>query len=262
MRKHKKLIVTVTLVCVLLLVVGGSLSALLLGGGGAEIDLAYSQSPGEVIIQVESGGGPPPLWEDYIPDFRLFGDGTVIKRDPQTNKVFMLQGKMGPADVENLLKQIKDAGFFDLQAHYGNDQIYDGSYTVITVRVASGQKQVLVYMTQVAAFANVHEAIMSAPLSGLVDYLPPEGYLMVQPYRGGDVAVLEPGTEAYAALPDMAALLAADYRTPVPVSGNNFLELKKFEGQQKYIGMVVHTGTGDLEVFPVYVPRTIAVGYN
>ena len=124
MRKHRKLIIIITLGCVLLLVVGGSLSALLIGGGGGtKVDLAYSSAPGDVIIQVESGGGPPPIWEDYIPDFRLFGDGTVIMRDRSTNKTFMLQGKMSSADVDALLEQIKDAGFFDLGPHYGNDQI-------------------------------------------------------------------------------------------------------------------------------------------
>ncbi len=261
MREHKKLIVMVALFCVLLLALGGILSALLVGGESVKVDLTYSQSPDEVIIQVEGGGGPPPLWEDYIPGYRLFGDGTVIMQDPDTTKGLMVQGKLGAEQVTDLLQQIKDAGFFELNADYGNDQIYDGSYSIITVQVASGQQQVLVYMTDVPAFTKTREAILNYPVSDITDYVPAQGYLMATTYRGGTIAALEPGTEGYAALPDPATLQSAavSYGTAVPVEGSKFQVLKKLESQQQYIGFLVHTDSGDLVVYPVYLPRTVVV---
>ncbi len=260
MRQHRKLMVTIVLFAVAAVVLSGILVPLLAGGGGgAKVDLAYSQNPGDVIIQIESGGGPPPLWEDYMPGYRLFGDGTVIMQDPSTNKGLMVQGKLSSDQVEQLLQQVKDTGFFDLNADYGDDRIYDGSYTVITVQVASGSQQVLVYMTDVPQFTAARKAILNYPVNGTQDYIPTQGYLVVEPYTGGTVAAVEPGTDVYAALPDLNALAAASgsYTTAVSVEGSKFDLLKRFESQQQYLGLLVHTDSGDLVVFPVYLPRSV-----
>ncbi len=262
MRRHKKLIVTVALICILGLVVGGSLSALLLSGGENGVDLTYSTNPQDVVIQVESGGGPPPLWEDYMPGYRLFGDGTVIMQDPNTNKGLMVQGKLSAEDMHKLLQQIKDTGFFDLDADYGDETVYDGSYTIITVKVASGTQQVLVYMTEVPAFSAARNVILNYPVGTVTDYVPAQGYLVSMTYRGGSIATLGPENPAYAALPDPAALASAadDYGAAVPVEGKKFAILKRLESGQQYLGFLVHTDAGDLVVYPVYLPRSVYQG--
>ncbi len=260
MRAHRKLMVTIVLFAVALLALGGILVPLLAGDGGeAQVDLAHSSNPGDVIIQIESGGGPPPLWTDYLPGYRLFGDGTVIMQDPSTNKGLMVQGKISSDQVQQLLEQVKETGFFDLNADYGDDQIYDGSYTIITVQVASGSHQVLVYMTDVPQFTKARNAILDFPVGDVQNYVPLEGYLVVEPYTGGKVAAVEPGTDVYAALPDLAALAAVSgsYTTAVSVEGSKFDVLKRFESQQQYLGLLVHTDSGDLVVFPVYLPRSV-----
>ncbi len=260
MREHRRLMVMIVLFAVVL--VAGLAIVWPLAtkkSSPKKVDLTCSTNPQDVVIQVEGGGGPPPPWADYIPAYRLFGDGTVIRQDPNPSTIngLMVQGKLDQDQVGQLLQQVKDTGFFDLEADYGNDQIMDGSYTVITVQLASERKQVLVYMTTVPAFTQALTAILDYPLQAITDYVPPEGYLAVMTYRGGSIAALGPDSPAYAVLPDLATLSAAAANdAPVPIDGAALVTLKKLESQQQYLGFLVSSDSGDLVVYPVYRPRS------
>lgn len=226
-------------------------------GENAPASLDYDKSPDNVLVEYWAGGGLPAPWDDSISEFRLFGDGTVIRNDPTAKHLFLLKGWIGDDDVGKLLEEIKEAGFFGLKDEYINESVMDGVSQIITVNLKDEKKKVKVYMTDVREFDATRKLLIDYPMNeAMADYEPEKGYLVVQKSRGGQKAALEPSNELYGLLPGAAALKeAADTRKPIEIDGASLAKLKRFESQQQYVGFIVQADGVAYEIYPVYEPR-------
>jgi hypothetical protein len=219
--------------------------------------LDYDRSPNNVIVEYWAGGGLPAPWDDKVPEFRLFGDGTMIRSDPSSRHLVLLEGRISEKNVKELLEKIADAGFFGLKDEYLNKDIFDGGSQDITVILKKGKKKVHVYMMDVKEFDATRKLLMDYPAdSTLADYVPEKGYLVVQKSTGGQRAVVDPSNEIFALLPDAAALKqAAESRKQIAIDGAGFVKIKRFAAPLQYLGFAVQVDGVVYDIFPVYEPR-------
>jgi hypothetical protein len=239
------------------------LGAMIVGGcDEKKVSLEYKPSPDTVIVKVESDGGLPYPGDDLYPRFQLFGDGRVIEYQTDSNsRGILVQGKLGEEDIANLLKQVADTGFFDLKDEYQDRTIYDATYREITLGLLDMEKSVRVWMmSDVPKFDAAYDLIMNYPLGEVSEYVPDKGYLVVVKYSSeaaGGQNFLDPNSDIYKLLPDAATLTqASGSHTAVAVDGATFMQLKKYDNQQKSRGLYISQPDGYLVVYPVYEPRT------
>ena len=113
-------------------------------GGGGDIDHATGSA--DVVIRVESGGGFIPV--DFslteLPEFTLYGDGTVIVEGPmieiwpQPAMPNLQQASISEEVIQKVLTAADAAGLFADDVDYGIPSVADASTTTITVN-ADGQ---------------------------------------------------------------------------------------------------------------------------
>ena len=219
--------------------------------------LDYDKSPDNVIVEYWSGGGLPAPWDDVVPEFRLFGDGTIIRSDPSSKHLVLLKGQISEEKVKELLEKISEVGFFGLKDEYVNKNIFDGTSQDITVNLKEDKKKVHVYMMDVKEINAARKQLMDYPANQtFADYVPEKGYLVVQKSTGGQKAVVDPSSETFRLLPDAAALKqGAESRKPIAIDGASLAKLKRLESQQQYVGFAVQADGVLYDVFPVYEPR-------
>ena len=222
-----------------------------------EISLAYEKSSVVPVVRARTFGGMPAPWDDEAPWFTLYGDGTVVTRGEGGATAPLQRGKMARADVDTLLERVRDAGFFDLETYYREEDVYDYVYESVEVIVQERSQSVTVYFEKVDAFAAALDAIAAAPVSSLEDYVPRRGYLVVQAHTAGDKdVVVEEGGEAYGLLPDAAALAwAVSENQPLAIDGKDFAAIKRYAADRDAVGLVLKGEGGDLILYPVYEPR-------
>ncbi|MBU1670647.1 MAG: hypothetical protein KKF41_16335 [Actinobacteria bacterium] len=232
-------------------------AALAAGGCGEQPSLAYDSSGGNVVVQVESGGGLAPFYLDTVPSFRAFGDGRVVKAaDDTRNNSLLLEGTLGDGGVEGLLESIEKAGFFDLKDSYRDDRVMDGVTVSVTVSLKDGRKKVDVYMTEVPEFAATLKAVNGFPVTGEHPYVPEEGYLYVTRQNEPPKDPRVPPDDIAALIPGVQILEPADSANePVVVPGGEFVKIKEWEVTQKYSGLDVLSGGTWFKVYPVYEKR-------
>jgi hypothetical protein len=112
----------------------------------------------DVLLRYEEGGGfiMPAFTAAAVPHFTLYGDGTVIFRNP------MLEGPPGEGSVfkmnplrtvklsedqiqELLLLALQDGGLAVARPNYPNDMVADASTAIFTIEAGGLQKTVSVY---------------------------------------------------------------------------------------------------------------------
>lgn len=227
-----------------------------------KVSLEYEPAPDMVIVKVEADGGLPYPGDDLFPKFQLFGDGRVIEYQEESGgRGILVQGKLGEEDIANLLQQISDTGFFDLKDEYMNRDVYDATYRKISMNLVDTEKTVWVWMLMnVPKFDAAYDLIMDYPLGEVTEYVPDKGYLVVVKYSneaGSGQSFLDPNSDIYKLLPDTATLAqASGNHTAVAVDGATFMQLKKYDNQQKSRGLYISQLDGYLVVYPVYEPRT------
>ncbi len=120
------------------------------GGGGGGID--YPAAPAEVVLRVSTGGGLVPIEFSLsqVPEFDLYGDGTVVTTGPQI-EIYpppalpnLLQRKLTPAGVQAILAAAQEAGLF-ANNEYAATNIMDAPGTTITVNADGGAFSTYVY---------------------------------------------------------------------------------------------------------------------
>lgn len=206
---------------------GGSASQPPSGAPSVEPSSAPSASPDvdaidhptgatDVILRYEEGGGF--MMASYaatmVPHFTLYGDGTVVFRDPTIEFPPMegTVGKMNPlrtaklteTQIQDLLRfALGEGGLAVARPEYRNDMIADASTAIFTVQAGGLTKTVSVYALGLdvegladgparAAFAKLAETLTSIEEGGVVsasDYVPTA-------YRGilfEGAGVVEPG---------------------------------------------------------------------
>jgi hypothetical protein len=219
--------------------------------------LDYDRSPNYVVVEYWAGGGLPAPWDDIVSEFRLFGDGTMVRPDPSSKHLVLLKGQISEEKVKELLEKIAETGFFGLKDEYVNKNIFDGTSQGINVNLKEGKKKVRVYMMDVKEINAARKLLMDYPMNPtFADYVPEKGYVVVQKSTGGQKAVVDPSSEIFALLPDATALKqAAESRKPVEIDGASLAKLKRFESQQQYVGFAVQADGVVYDLFPVYTPR-------
>ncbi len=247
----------------------GAVSLLLIAGtanvagcGGTGVSLEYDPGADSVIVTVESDGGLPFPGDDLRPLFRLFGDGRFLRLEREgASSGLLVQGKLDGAAVGDLLRQLADTGFFELEDEYADPDAYDVTYRKIAVDLSETAKAVTVWMTEdVPEFDAAYDLILGYPVGETDEYVPELGYLVVTRYfqfEGDGRDFLEPGDEIYGLLPDTEALIrAAATNTAVEVGGSAFLALKRYDNAQNTRGLCVSQPDYVLVAYPVYEPRT------
>ncbi len=237
-------------------------AALVVGCGEKVVSLEYEPQPELCVVKVENGGGLPYPGDDLMPLFQLFGDGRCVKYQEQPGDGGgYVQGKLDEAALAGLLREISQAGYFDLEDEYIDPDAYDVPYRTIAVDLVETTKAVTVDMlNDVPEFDEVYGLILDYPIGETSTYIPEQGYLVVVKYPPesiGDNERLDPNGEAFKLLPDMETLYkaAADH-VAVAVDGSTFLQLKKYDNQQESGGLYLEGPDAIVAVYPVYEPRT------
>jgi hypothetical protein len=206
---------------------GGSASPPPSGAPSGEPSSAPSASPDtdaiehptgatDVILRYEEGGGfiMASFAATMVPHFTLYGDGTIVFRDP-TIEVPPMEGSVGRANplrtakltetqVQDLLRlALVEGGLAVARPEYRNDMIADASTAIFTIQAGGLTKTVSVYALGLdvedmadaparAAFAELAETLTSIEQGGVItatDYVPTA-------YRGiffDGAGIVEPG---------------------------------------------------------------------
>ena len=100
----------------------------------------YPTDPGVVVVDLTTGGGfvPVEVSIDGRPEFRLYGDGTVLAR-PE-NETFpsppqLLRYRLTPEGIQTVLAAADDAGLLGEAPDYGQPMVTDVPTTILTIAV-------------------------------------------------------------------------------------------------------------------------------
>ncbi len=229
--------------------------ALLYPGCGSDASKPPGPVPtGEVIVRYEVFGGLVPPWADRFPQFILYGDGTVIRNESGDMNGLMVEGKLDGDELEELLTRFKETGFFELEDEYTDVTIMDGASQELSVSLDGREKTVLVYMEDVKAFDEAVDLLLSCPLGEVRDYVPEEGYLVVEGTGDPGLRVaVDPSHPVYSLLPPPEELeKALEEDDPIALKGDDFAAIKAYEADQERPGLLLDTQDGIYILFPVY----------
>ncbi len=229
----------------------------------------------DVLLRYEEGGGfvMPAFLASQVPHFTLYGDGTVVFRNPMLEGppaqgsafVFnpMRTAKLSEAQVQELLMlALGEGGLAVARANYPNDQVADASTAVFTVDAGGIMKTVSVYALGMdvmaggvgaadaparTAFQKLAERLTDFDAGGTI---PTDVY---QPTAYRAVLFESPGI----AVPDVRAwpwpdLTVADFKPAADPNGLQFphrtltteeVELLKVDGFEGGLQGLVLTGT-------------------
>jgi hypothetical protein len=231
--------------------------ALVLAGCANKVNLSYSAAPENVVAEVSSSGGLPTPWVDHVSSFKLYGDGRVVKVSGESKHGMLVEGKLDEVAMKDLLVKIQEAGFFGLEKAYSNKGVMDGVTTRVAVNLTGQKKTVSNYMVDVPGLTKTLDVISGYPVSGLHDFVPEKGYLMVLKDSEPPANPQTPPPEIAALIPSVDRLeQAASSHKPIELDGEMFLTMKKWESDQQYAGANVLVGGTWYKVFPLYQPGT------
>lgn len=121
-------------------------------GGGGSTGIAYPTGADQLVLRVSTGGGfvPIELNLSQIPEFNLYGDGTVVTTGPQI-EIYpppalpnLLQRKLTPEGVQGVLAAARDADLF-ADNDYVATNIMDAPGTTVTVNADDATFSTYVY---------------------------------------------------------------------------------------------------------------------
>lgn len=232
----------------------------------------------DIVLRYEEGGGfiMPAFTAAAVPQFTLYGDGTVIFRNPMAEappaegSVFRMNplrtAKLSEDQIQELLMlALGEGGLAAARQDYPNDMVADASTAIFTIEAAGIQKTVSVYALGLevegvadgparAAFKRLADRLTDFDQGGTIatDVYEPEAY------RG--VLFEAPGIEA----PDIRDwpwpdLTPADFKPDADPNGNQFphrrmtieevdaLGIKDYQGG--FQNLVLNAGDGQMYTF-------------
>jgi hypothetical protein len=195
----------------------------------------------DIVLRYEEGGGfvMPAFTAAAVPHFTLYGDGTVIFRNPMleappaVGSVFRMNplrtAKLSEAQIQDLLKlALFEGGLGAARPEYHNDMVADAGTAIFTIEAGGTRKTVSVYALGLeqpgiadgparATFKKLADRLADFDQGGTIKtdiYQPPA-------YRG--VLFEAAGVEA----PDIRnwpwpSLTAADFKPDADPNGNQF----------------------------------------
>jgi hypothetical protein len=99
----------------------------------------YSDAPDAVVLDVTTGGGfvPVEVAVDTRPDFRLYGDGSVLVRPEEFELAFpaLQTYELTPEGIQAVLQAADEAGLLAAGPDYGQPPVTDLPTTTLTVNL-------------------------------------------------------------------------------------------------------------------------------
>jgi len=168
----------------------------------SDVDLE-SLSPDDILVQqdYEPGFFRPEAYYEFgrVPPFTLFADGTVIylQEGETYDQETVMQVNLSPEESLNLLQQVLDYGFEDLESHTdfcqdqgGDEQICvaDAATTILRARLAGGELgEVKIYhdfANDPDAFQNITNLLASYTHAEAQPYQPQVATLFLRLHVG------------------------------------------------------------------------------
>jgi hypothetical protein len=179
---------------------------------------AYDHAPSALVLRSNSGGGLVPIdfFLDHVPQFSLYGDGTVVVPGP-VDSIYpspllpnLRTIHLSEAEVQRLLAAADAAGLLGPDAFYSVEGIYDAGSTTFTTVVAGTKHTIGAYALgfDVPPPADQAVAAARARLREFASRLADLG-----PFLGRDVSA----TAAYA--PTSMRVFAAAYDPTTDTAG-------------------------------------------
>ena len=147
----------------------------------------WDTRPEALIVRSSSCCGlvPNTFVENYIPEAQLWGDGRLVwVQHLSSGERRVLTAGLTPAEIEALLQDIVDAGFFGWNDNYADYSVTDMPSTCLQVHTLSASHSVCEYYR--GAPRAFHRLIGDLG-NGLgrtgVDFVPERGYLTAYPHH-------------------------------------------------------------------------------
>ena len=162
----------------------------------ASVSITHATGAADVILRYEEAGGfaPQAFLATQAPIFTLYGDGTVIFRNPAGPSPAPLDGiyryapfrtvRLSEDQVQTILAfAISEGGLGTARPNYGNDQVSDASTAVFTLDAGGLDKVVSIYALGIdlaglpdaaarAGFAKLAERLAGFDRDGTLDARP------------------------------------------------------------------------------------------
>ncbi len=134
----------------------------------------------DLVLRMQVGGGllPVGMRVTELPQFSLYGDGTLLLKQASTGEAYwsvgappMLVGHLDEATVQELLRAAFDtACLATARDRYDNPQIFDAPTTVFTINAAGIEKVVYVYaLSETIPSPDGAERLGFLHLAGILD---------------------------------------------------------------------------------------------
>lgn len=166
-------------------------------GGGSPTPTLYKQGAGQILIRLLHAPGNIFPSICAIPDWELYGDGTLLYQSQDPRLGILAQAQLQPTDVAHILDVVvnQDAFFADNKNFYGKPMA-DLGETDLTVNTTKQQKTVSLYGGVPASPADQH---MFSILHFLESYRPASSHpyvapgvvVLVRPYSSGETSVAQ-----------------------------------------------------------------------
>ncbi len=165
-------------------------------GGSGSTNIAYPTGADQLVLRVSTGGGfvPIELTLSQVPEFNLYGDGTVVTTGPQI-EIYpppalpnLLQRKLTPEGVHGVLADAHEAGLF-ANKEYVATNIMDAPGTTVTVSADDATFSTYVYPTGIEdpegefAVERAKVAAFTQKLGDLESWLPEGSVGPEEPYE-------------------------------------------------------------------------------
>lgn len=154
------------------------------GGGGNPTPPPYKQGAGQILIRLIDAPGNIFPSANAIPEWELYGDGTLLYQSQPGRSGTLLQAQLQPTDVAHIMDVVvnQDSFFADNKSSYGH-LIPDAGATSLTVNTTKQQKTVSLFGEQGAPPSDQH---MFSILHYLQSYRPASSH----PYTAPGAVVL------------------------------------------------------------------------
>jgi len=161
-------------------------------------DLEYLAREDAVLVQMISVGGlpqPEVLDRLTLPDFTLYGDGTVLYADPSGEEE-LLQAEIPGGAIQDLLESFEGEGFFEFQYEQPTaDSVNDADTTYLYAQTKDAANAVSAYALGVfnpPDGSEWREFERLAKLKEWLDAFDPEGVggRVVGPYEATEIALM------------------------------------------------------------------------
>lgn len=176
--------------------------------------VAYTHGTGQILIRLIAAPGNIRISVNAVPEWELYGDGTLLFHPQSADPNTLLQAQLQPADIAHILDVVvnQDSFFADQKSEYGK-LVPDVGEDVLTVNTSTQQKTVSLFGESGAPPADQH---MFAALHFLQSYHPTSAHLYAAP---GAVVLVQsnPGATTHVAqwpYPDISLQQIATQECP------------------------------------------------